>query len=282
MHIATLTIVGVGLLGGSIGLAAKERKLASRIIGVGRSRQRLEPARQRGVIDEISVDLVAAAKESDFMVFCTPVDEIAGQIQTAARVCPPSCVITDVGSTKKRIVEQIENTSEKGVSFVGSHPLAGSEKQGWQFADANLFRGRTAVVTVTSKTPASAVERIKQFWQALGATVIEMEPAEHDFVLARTSHLPHLAASALAACLRLEPEQMALAASGLRDTTRIAAGDPDLWTAIVLENRQEILTALLAYQRTLQQWQEALAHTDRQAIETLLGKGKQFRDALGN
>jgi prephenate dehydrogenase len=282
MHIATLTIVGVGLLGGSIGLAAKERKLATRIVGVGRSRERLEPARQRGIIDEIGLDLAAAAAQSDLMVFCTPVDEIAGQIQTAAGSCPASCLLTDVGSTKRQIVEDIERRCENLACFVGSHPLAGSEKQGWQFADAKLFLGRTVVVTPTAKTPPTAVEYIKQFWRALGATVFEMDPAEHDRVLARTSHLPHLAASALAASLQLQPDQLRLAANGLRDTTRIAAGDPDLWAAILLENRQEILQALSSFRHTLDAWQPALENADRGAIKSLLEQGKKFRDALGN
>jgi prephenate dehydrogenase len=282
MRIATLTIVGVGLLGGSIGLAAKERKLAPRIIGVGRSRERLEQARQRGIIDEVCTDLSAAAKQSDVMVFCTPVDEIAAQVQIAARACLPTCVLTDVGSTKQQIVEQIENSRELVGSFVGSHPLAGSEKQGWQFADAHLFRGRITVVTTTPATSPNAAAGIKEFWQVLGATVVEMDPTQHDSVLARTSHLPHVVASALAASLRLEPDQLKLSASGLRDTTRIAAGDPDLWAAIVLENRLQILQALHSFQGKLEEWQRALSQTDRRAIETLLEKGKQFRDALGN
>ena len=282
MQLATLTIVGVGLLGGSIGLAAKERKLAQRIVGVGRSRERLEAARQRGIIDESSVDLSASAAASDVMIFCTPVDQIVEQIQSAAGVCSASCLLTDVGSTKRHIVETVENTAANPACFVGSHPLAGSEKQGWEFAQANLFRGRTVVVTVTMRTSASAVARIKEFWRMLEAVVVEMDPGEHDRVLAQTSHLPHLAASALAASLSLKTEQLMLAASGLRDTTRIAAGDPALWAAILLENRREVLPALASFRHTLDLWQAALEKADRGAIETLLEQGKQFRDALGN
>jgi cyclohexadieny/prephenate dehydrogenase len=282
MLVATLTIVGVGLLGGSIGLAAKERKLASRIVGVGRSRERLEPARQRGIIDEITLDLAGAAAESDIMVFCTPVDQIIRQIQIAASASRPACLLTDVGSTKRHIVESIENSGGNPASFVGSHPLAGSEKQGWEFAQANLFQGRTVVVTVTTRTSTAAVARIKEFWRMLGAVVVEMDPAEHDRVLAQTSHLPHLTASALAASMSLKTEQMMLAASGLRDTTRIAAGDPDLWAAILHENCREILPALVSLRHTLDRWQAALEKGDRGAIESLLEQGKQFRDALGN
>ncbi len=282
MHIGTLTIVGVGLLGGSIGLAVKERRLATRIIGVGRNRANIESAHRGGIIDEISVELKSAATQSDFMVFCTPVDEIARQIQIAAGICPKSCLITDVGSTKRHIVESIEMLCENSACFVGSHPLAGSEKQGWQFADANLFVGRTVVVAVTAKTAPHAVEQVSQFWQALGAKVVEMDPTAHDRVVARTSHMPHVIASALGASLRLQPDQLKLAAKGLRDTTRIAAGDPKLWSAILLENRQEILQSLQTLRHTLDEWHDALEKADRTAIEALLEQGKQFRDALGN
>jgi cyclohexadieny/prephenate dehydrogenase len=282
MQVATLTIVGVGLLGGSIGLAAKERKLARRVVGVGRSRERLEPARVRGIIDEISLDLSAAAAESDLMVFCTPVDQIVRQIQIAAGACKTSCLLTDVGSTKRHIVETIENSAKNPDAFVGSHPLAGSEKQGWEFAQANLFQGRTVVVTVTARTAVSALAQIKEFWRTLGAVVVEMDPGEHDRILAQTSHLPHLTASALAASMNLKTEQLMLAATGLRDTTRIAAGDPDLWAAILLENRREVRAALASFRHTLDLWQAALEKADRGAIESLLEQGKQFRDALGN
>ncbi len=252
---------------------------SSASVGIARN---LESARGGGIVDEISVDLKSAAAQSDLMVFCTPVDEIAAQIQIAAGVCPKSCLITDVGSTKRRIVESIEQLCENSAYYVGSHPLAGSEKQGWQFADANLLVGRTVVVAVTAKTVPHAVERVSQFWQALGATVVSMDPTEHDRVLARTSHLPHIIASALGASLRLQPDQLRLAAKGLRDTTRIAAGDPRLWSAILLENRQEILQSLQALRCTFDEWHDALEKADRPAIEALLEQGKQFRDALGN
>ena len=282
MKNTTLTIVGVGLLGGSIALAAKERSLAGTIVGVGRNPDRLAMARDAGLIDEIVTDLALAAARSDAMIFCTPVDEIARQVQIAARVCSSRCLLTDVGSTKQTIVEQVEQSCGPNVPFVGSHPLAGSEKQGWRYADAKLFVGRTVVITPTAQSLPAAVDRARRFWRDLGAHVVEMEPGEHDSVLARTSHLPHVVAATLAACLRLKHEELKFAATGLRDTTRIAAGDADLWAAIILENRREISKALASFQEALTGWLPALQSGDREAIKSLLEQGKQSRDALGN
>ncbi len=282
MKNTTLTIVGVGLLGGSIALAAKERGLAGKVIGVGRGPERLAMAREAGLIDEIATDLVPSAARSDAMVFCTPVDEIARQVCAAAGACSPRCLLTDVGSTKQTIVELVEKSCGPKVPFVGSHPLAGSEKQGWRNASANLFVGRTAVITLTARSLPAAIEGARGLWRDLGAQVVEMEPAEHDRVLAKTSHLPHVIAATLASCLRLKREELKLAATGLRDTTRIAAGDPELWTAIILENRREISAALVSFQEALTGWLPALQSGDRQAIRSLLEQGKQSRDALGN
>jgi prephenate dehydrogenase len=282
MKTSILTIVGVGLLGGSLALAARKRRLATSVIGVGRNLDRLEPARQQGLLDEIAPSLEDAARRSDVMVFCAPVDQIAGQVLSVAELCSPHCLLTDVGSTKRAIVEQIEQAGPASLPFVGSHPLAGSEKQGWRHADAELFTGRTVVVTVTKRTPPVALQRARQLWTDLGAQVVEMDPQEHDRVLAKTSHLPHLVASALAGSLRLLAGEQKLAATGLRDTTRIAAGDAALWAAILHENRTEISRSLDAFLGTVNEWRAALNTDDPAAIRTLLEQGKQSRDALGN
>jgi prephenate dehydrogenase len=282
MNTSTLTIVGVGLLGGSLALAARKRKLAGSIIGVGRSLERLEPAQTAGMIDEVCTDLSAAAGRSDVMVFCSPVDQIAGQIRAAAQACRPTCLLTDVGSTKRSIVDEVERACGSHTQFVGSHPLAGSEKQGWRFADSELFVGRTVVVAVTQRTPPSALRQVTKFWNDVGASVVEMDPAEHDRILARTSHLPHLVASALAASLCLKMGETRLSATGLRDTTRIAAGDPALWAAILWENRQEVARALDSFQGTVNDWRAALTAENPAALRLLLQQGKQSRDALGN
>jgi prephenate dehydrogenase len=279
MRVTTLAIVGVGLLGGSIALAARCRHIAARIVGVDEQRPALEHALQRSLIDA-AVDLPTAAATADLLVFCTPVDCIAAQILAAAPACRAGCLLTDVGSTKAEIVRSVEGRLPAGVAYIGSHPLAGSEKNGPKHASAALFEQRQVIVTPTPRTDAVSLERITSFWQALGATVRIMDPEAHDRALALTSHLPHLAASALAGVL--PPELFALTATGFRDTTRLAASNPALWSAILHANASAVLEALDRYSEQLQRFRAALEAKDRAALETLLAQGKQNKDGLSD
>lgn len=276
----TLTIVGVGLIGGSLGLAARQLRLARRVIGVGRQQKSLEAALRLGTIDEATIDMAAGLREAELVVFCTPVDLIVEQIRTAAQHCRPGTLLTDAGSTKTAIVRGLEGRLPEGVTFVGSHPLAGSEKRGPEFADAHLFRQRLTVVTPTETTPEQAVQQICDFWQALGSRVKLMSPEDHDRALALTSHLPHLLASTLAGIL---PEELfELTATGFRDTTRVAAGDPSIWTGIFQQNREAVLEALEQFIQRLKMFQQVLRSEDGTALAALLAQAKKVRDALGN
>ena len=276
----TLTIVGVGLIGGSIGLAAKKRGLAGRVIGVGRDPDKLEQARRLGAIDEFKVDLPKAVRDADLVVFCTPVDRIAEQIKQTTGHCKRGATLTDAGSTKARIVEMAEASLPAGLEFVGGHPLAGSEKKGCEHASADLFTDRWTILTPTDKTSDDAIAKVAGFWEALGARVELMSPREHDDALALTSHLPHLVASALAGLL--PADYFELAATGFRDTTRIAAGDPDLWTPIFRHNRQAVLSALDQFENRLRQFRQSLTDDDGSKIDQFLAQGKKVRDALGS
>jgi cyclohexadieny/prephenate dehydrogenase len=280
MRIKTLTIVGVGLIGGSIGLAAKSRGVAERVVGAGRQQASLDRAHAVGAIDEGSLDLAAAVHRAELAVFCTPVDRIAGQILAAAPGCAPGTLLTDAGSTKDGLVRAVEGRLPDGVSFVGSHPLAGSEKRGPEHADANLFQGRLTVVTATAHTDPEARDRTAAFWRALGSRVKVMDPEEHDRALAVTSHLPHLVASALAGVL--PPELHELTATGFRDTTRVAAGDPAIWTGIFAQNRVAVLDALNELCHRLSRFRAALEAGDTAALDDLLAQAKKVRDALGS
>ncbi len=280
MMLQTLTIVGVGLIGGSIGLAARRRGLAARILGVGRSAASLERARAAGAIDAGLLDLHEAARQSEVLVFCTPVDRIAAQVLDAAPRCGRGALLTDAGSTKAALVRAVEGRLPPGVAFVSSHPLAGSEKRGPEHADADLFEGRLTVVTPTARTDRAAVQRTLEFWQALGSRVKLMDPEAHDRALAMTSHLPHLVAAALAGVLPTDLHE--LTATGFRDTTRVAAGDPALWTAIFQQNRAAVLEALGSLQDRLIEYKMALMSGDQAAIDSLLAQGKRTRDALGS
>jgi prephenate dehydrogenase len=280
MTFRTLAIVGVGLMGGSIALAARARRVAQHIIGVGPHPESLERARQGGILNEWFAELAPAARQAQAMVFCTPVDHLVEQVVTASTECQPDTLLTDVGSTKAVIVRRLHECLPPAIRFVGSHPLAGSEKRGFEHADAGLLEGRVVVITPTAQSDPGAVQRTAAFWQALGGRVIEMSPEDHDRALALTSHLPHMVAAVLAGVLPATHGH--LTAGGFRDTTRVASGDPAVWTGIFLHNREAILQALASFEDGLGRFRAALQAGDRAAIDALLVQGKRSRDALGS
>ena len=274
----TLTIVGVGLLGGSIARTAKQRGLVRRVIGVGRDAVRLEQARETGLIDDFRTDLVQAAAQSDFLIFATPVNLIVSGVRAAAAACQPGTLITDVGSTKSHLCRELATGLPAGITFVGSHPLAGSEKQGWEHARADLFEGRVCVVTPIESSSRDTVERLTAFWQAIGMSVLEMSPESHDRALAQSSHVPHVVASALAQTLA--DENRSLAATGFADTTRIAAGDPQVWVPILMDNRVAVLARLDEFSSQVAAFREALARGDADELRRLWERGKAIREQL--
>jgi prephenate dehydrogenase len=239
----------------------------------------LEKALACGAVDEVSLDLEETVHQADTAVFCTPVDLLAEQILSVAPSCNPGTLLTDAGSTKSDLVRRLAKTKfPAGVAFVGSHPLAGSEKRGVEHADPDLFIGRVTVVTKTADTEPAAVEKVTTFWQSLGSRVIIMDPDEHDRALAFTSHLPHLVAAALVDVLT--PDLIPLTATGFRDTTRVAAGDPSIWTGIFLQNRDAVLAGLERLSENLDRFRQALDSSDRSAIDQLLSHAKKVREGL--
>jgi len=276
---STVAIVGVGLIGGSIAAALKERRFAGTILGVGRSSERLSAAQKTGLIDQGETDLQKAASESDVIVFCTPVDRIVEGVLDAASACRPGTLITDAGSVKGSICDALADRMPSRVTFIGSHPLAGSEKRGFEHAEADLFEQRVCVVTPTEGTPPEQLARVNGFWQSLGCRVVQMSTAAHDRALARTSHLPHVVAAALAS--QLEGDDVELASTGFRDTTRIASGDADLWTAIMLANADQILHGIDGFEQTLAEFREGVANRDAAALKKLLQLAKRKRETPG-
>jgi prephenate dehydrogenase len=280
---STLTIVGVGLIGGSIGLAARQRGVARRVIGVGRTEKNLARALKVGAVEEVTTDLAVGVQEADLIVVCTPVDSIARYVLESAGHGPPGCLITDAGSTKGEIVKQVETGLRKNkaaVDFVGSHPMAGSEKNGAGHAQSDLFERRVVVVTPTKKTKPEAVARIRRFWETLGANILETSPAEHDRAVASISHVPHVIASALAAAT---PEDCwPLVARGWLDTTRIAAGDAELWRQILAQNRANTLKGLAQFEKVLSALRASLESESDAKLLKLLQAGKHARDAVGS
>jgi prephenate dehydrogenase len=280
----TVAIIGVGLIGGSIGLALRERKLARRVIGIGRRKESLEKAKVRGCVSQITTSIADGVKQADLVVVCTPVDSIAQHVQEAGKHCPAGSLITDAGSTKADIVIKAETALADRfpaqMPFVGSHPLAGSEQSGPEAATADLFVGRVVVVTETKISDHDVVDTIDEFWQSLGARVIRMSPDDHDAALAYTSHLPHLIASALAAAT--PEDHLPLTATGWQDTTRIAAGDVELWRQIFLANAPSTLKALADFETVLARFRMALESADAAQLAELLAEGKRRRDAVGS
>ncbi|MBC7854399.1 MAG: prephenate dehydrogenase/arogenate dehydrogenase family protein [Pirellulaceae bacterium] len=280
----TVAIVGVGLMGGSIGLALRKERMARHVIGIGRRIEQLRQAENRGAVTEATTDLRQGVATANLVVVCTPVDLVPEYVAAAAKACKPETIITDVGSTKAAIVAACDKAlaDSKGLwaSFVGSHPLAGRERTGVEFAREDLFQGRTTVITPTEETREEAAAKVEAFWQGLGSKVVRMTPAEHDISIAATSHLPHLVASALAAAT--PADLLTLTASGWADTTRIASGDIELWRQIFLDNRVNTLKALTPFETVLSELRQALESADGAALARLLQQGKRIRDTVGS
>lgn len=277
----TVTIVGVGLIGGSAGLALARRGLTKQIIGVGRSAASLAAAQDCGAITSATTDLAAAVAAADFVLVATRVGLIGEQLDQIDAAVRPGTLVTDAGSTKQSIVAGWERSrATRRGRFVGSHPLAGSHRRGPQAAAADLFNGRLAVLTPAAETPRADVEAVAKFWTAIGADTTELPPAEHDQLLAAASHTPHLVAAALAAATPAAARP--LTAGGWRDTTRVAAGDPDLWTDILLDNSTAVAGQLDAVAAVIDQLRQAIAAGDRSTLTHLLAQAKESRDALGS
>ena len=280
----TVALVGVGLIGGSIGLALRERGLARNVVGIGRRASSLRKARQCGAVSTTTTQLVRGIADAELVIVCTPVELIVENVLKVAEHCPSDALITDVGSIKASIVTSLDRhrrvLDARGVRFVGSHPLAGSGKQGPQHARGDLFEDRVVVVTPSRRSRTTDVKRIEDFWHSLGATVLRKSPQAHDQAVAAISHLPHLVASAMSAATPVEA--LPLAATGWRDSTRVAAGDAELWRQILANNRDHVLTSLDKFEKVLTFFRKALENGDEDLLTKLLREGKQHRDAVGN
>lgn len=272
----TVVVVGVGLIGGSLGAALRHFKAAGTVIGVGRDSHRLELARQAGLIDQASTDLASAARSADVIVFCTPVDRVAEGVRLASQFGRPETLLTDAGSVKQPICDALQDVA----NFVGSHPIAGSHRQGFEAARAQLFEGRLCVLTPIPDAPSQKVSRLKRLWESVGMRTVVMTAAEHDRSLAMTSHLPHVVAAALAGTL--SDENRILTGSGFRDTTRIAGGDPELWTGILLQNGPRVIDGIETIQRQLNEFRKSLAAKDPASVKHWLTEGQKRRQAISD
>lgn len=276
-----ITILGPGLLGASLLQAAKERGLCQSTAAWSRRAETRAKCEGQPWCDAVYADAGKAVAKADLVVACTPVDTIVPLLEQIAPKLKAGTLVTDVGSTKSLICRLGRAALPEKVGFVGSHPMAGSEKTGLEHARADLFEGRACFVTPLMSTPTKEVDKLVKFWKALGMEVTTATPEAHDEIVANLSHLPHLLASAFCAYLGTrDPKWAHLAGPGLRDTTRIAAGDPALWKAITMENREEILRALDGFQKELDHLRAALHNRQPFAIQHILERGRDFRVRL--
>jgi prephenate dehydrogenase len=283
VHFRKITIIGVGLLGGSLGLAVKQRRLAKEVAGFVRRAASVVECEKIGAVDFATCDLRRAVAGADLVVLCTPLRQMRPLFNQMLPALKPGAILTDVGSVKASVIKELESPAARAnVCFIGSHPMAGAEKNGVSAARAVLFANAVCVVTPTKKSNRAALRKVEQFWKALGGRLLRLAPEEHDVLVSRSSHLPHLTAATLANFV-LNPaspkSQPALCANGFRDTTRIASGSPEMWRDIALTNRRNLSRALGAFIGDLRQLQRVLRSADEKAISKFFEQAKQRRDA---
>lgn len=272
-----IAVVGVGLLGGSIGHALRAAGFNGRRVGIGRRASSLERALKFEAVDEVSTDIAAGVADVQMVILCTPIGQFERLIGQMSDSLQPGCYVTDVASTKSEVVRLAQKQLPKQVHFVGAHPMAGSEKTGVEYARADLFENALCIVTPSAKTPAADVKFVSQFWETLGCHSLMMSPQKHDRLLARVSHLPHAVATALVH-LAMKQSAIDLAGPGFADSTRIASGSPEMWVDIFQTNRKATMQAIDQLVAELTRFRDRLEREDLKAIEKWLAGGKDARD----
>ena len=275
-----MTIVGVGLIGGSLGMVCKQQRLVAHIVGTGRRIENLKKAVEFHAIDRFTTHLEDSASGTDLLVLATPV----ATFEAILKVCIPhlalDAVVTDVGSVKGTLVARMEDLVPDAMSVVGAHPIAGKEKSGINAASLDLFHGARCILTPTTRTKAPALLKVRHMWEAAGARITEMDPELHDRVLGAVSHLPHILSFALVSELIARdnaPELLGFAAGGFRDFTRIAASSPQMWRDIALQNRDALLAEIDRYGARLAVFRELIERGEAAGLERLMTEARTAR-----
>jgi prephenate dehydrogenase len=271
-----VAILGVGLLGGSVALSARRARKGTVWLGLARSPEKRERLQRSGIVDVAADSVEATVAGCDVVVVASPVDQIAALVLEAAVHCPAECLITDVGSTKGRIVAAVAADPLARGKFLAAHPIAGSEKTGAEHASPTLFDGKLIVLTPGESTDPKLLAKATHFWQLTGGRTKSMSAAAHDAHLAAVSHVPHLVSALVAKLTR--PEARSLVGSGWEDITRVAAGDPSLWTAICQENRQAIGRELARYAEELSRLCRILDTEDDERLWSWLAEAKRVKE----
>jgi prephenate dehydrogenase len=282
VHWNKISLVGVGLLGGSLGLALRRGRMADTVAGYVRRTASVRECKRAGAADLVTQNLSRAVEQADLIVLCTPVAQMRPLVEQMLPALKPGAVITDVGSVKSELVSKLEGClARRGVHFVGSHPMAGSEKVGVAAARGDLFNNSICVVTPTPKSDKAAVRSVERLWKQVGARVLRLTPEEHDVLVSRSSHLTHVVAAALANVVldpARPPHQRLLCANGFRDATRVASGSPEMWRDIVLANRANLTRALDELQEQLSGFRRLLKRGDPETVMRFFEQAKQRRD----
>lgn len=276
----SLAVLGLGMMGGSVALAARARGSARVIAGWDPCAKACAKALATGIIDRVEMNALDAVADADMVVLACPVPVLADLAREIGPACAKGCVVTDLGSTKASILQAIDGFLPGGTPFVGSHPIAGSEKNGCAHSEATLFEGKITVIC-PGQAPEAAVTRVESFWNSLGSKTMRMDHESHDKALAATSHLPHLLAFLLAGL----PDEgdKPFVGGGFRDTTRIAGSDPDLWTGILLDNKARLLPLANAMIASLTEARDCLQQKSgdsKEKLRALLTRGHRFRVGL--
>lgn len=283
VRLGKVALIGVGLLGGSLGRALRTRDCAREVVGFARRTATLEECEETGATDSTTLDLAQAVSGAELVVLGTPIGEMGSITRRLLPFLSPGTIVTDVGSVKSGVVAELEPLVESvGGHFLGSHPMAGSEKTGVRASRADLFEGAVCVVTPTSKTPSDVRTRIRGLWESVGGRVLELSPGDHDVLVSRSSHLPHVVSSALTRLVldpARPPMQRDLCASGFRSTSRLASGSPEMWRDIVLANRTALINALTEHREGLADFQRLLEAGDAPAVLEYFQEAKQQRDS---
>ncbi len=271
-----ITIVGVGLLGGSLGMASRKLRLARRVVGYVRKPEQAAQCLAAGAVDEATCDLAQAARGASLVILCTPVGQMRPLAEQLRPHLRPDAIVTDVGSVKGVVVAELESLFPR---FVGSHPMAGSEKTGVAHARADLFEGAVCALTPTAATDTAALAAVESLWRALGARPVRISPAAHDQLVARSSHLPHALSTALVHTVlgNMANGQADFCATGFRDATRLADGSAAMWRDITLANREPLTRALDDLSGHLARLRQALEAADAAALEDYFERGRQLR-----
>ena len=275
-------LIGVGLLGGSLGLALRRRGLCEQVVGYVRREASIVDCRDCGVVDEATMDLAEAVAGADLVVLCTPLAQMRALLERMRPQLKPGALITDVGSVKGNVVAELSSIAgQAGAGFIGSHPMAGSEQTGPKAAREDLFENAVCVLTPERTTPPNLIPQLRELWEAVGARTLILPADQHDNLVGRCSHLPHIVAAGLANYVLSPahpPEQQELCSTGFRDTTRVASGSPEMWRDISLANRRHLQRVLGVFIEDLQEFQLALERGDEAAIMDFFETAKQRRD----